>query len=126
MRDPKGLATWPGSPSTPNRAEAGAGSLIGGSRTAPPARTHGGRGADALPGRRAISGDTPAGADGAAQAGPGAAPPGFRCDAEAAAGAVVLAPSCWHDAHLLRPTTSDALQQAVIDAVQVRLGYERP
>jgi predicted DNA-binding transcriptional regulator YafY len=54
-----------------------------------------------------------------------ALPPAFRSDAEAAAGAVVLDPTGWDHAQPRLPDHLDALQQAVIDAVQVRLGYER-
>jgi len=54
-----------------------------------------------------------------------ALPPTFRSDAEAAAGAVVLDPTGWDHGQPRLPDHLDVLQQAVIDAVQVRLGYER-
>jgi predicted DNA-binding transcriptional regulator YafY len=54
-----------------------------------------------------------------------ALPATFRSDAEAAAGAVMLDPTTWdHDSPDVPPHL-DVLQQAVIDAVQVRLGYAR-
>ena len=52
-----------------------------------------------------------------------ALPETFRADAEAAASAVVLDPATWDGAVARRPVHLDALQQAVVDGVQVRLGY---
>jgi predicted DNA-binding transcriptional regulator YafY len=54
-----------------------------------------------------------------------ALPSTFRSDAEAAAGAVVLDPAGWDYTPPSPPRHLEALQQAVIDAVQVRLGYAR-
>jgi predicted DNA-binding transcriptional regulator YafY len=54
-----------------------------------------------------------------------ALPATFRSDAEAAAGAVVLDPTGWDHAQPAPSRHLEALQQAVIDAVQVRLGYAR-
>jgi predicted DNA-binding transcriptional regulator YafY len=54
-----------------------------------------------------------------------ALPSSFRSEAESAAGAVVLDPSNWDHGQLPPPRHLDALQQAVIDAVQVKLGYGR-
>jgi len=54
-----------------------------------------------------------------------ALPSSFRSEAESAAGAVVLDPSNWDHGRLPPPRHLDALQQAVIDAVQVKLGYGR-
>jgi predicted DNA-binding transcriptional regulator YafY len=54
-----------------------------------------------------------------------ALPASFRSDAEAAAGAVVLDPAGWDHGALPAPAHLDALQQAVIDGMQVRLGYTR-
>ena len=52
-----------------------------------------------------------------------ALPETFRADAEAAAAAVVLDPAGWGGTARPRPTHLDALQRAVVDGVQVRLGY---
>jgi predicted DNA-binding transcriptional regulator YafY len=54
-----------------------------------------------------------------------ALPEGFRAQAEAASGALVVDPRAWHQSGAERPAPPhlDALQEAVIDAVQVRLGY---
>lgn len=52
-----------------------------------------------------------------------ALPETFRAEAEAAASAVVLDPASWDGAVTPRPVHLDALQQAVVDGVQVRLGY---
>ena len=52
-----------------------------------------------------------------------ALPETFRADAEAAASAVVLDPSSWDGAVARRPVHLDVLQQAVVEGVQVRLGY---
>ena len=52
-----------------------------------------------------------------------ALPETFRADAEAAASAVVLDPATWDGAVAHRPVHLDALQRAVVDGVQVRLGY---
>lgn len=54
-----------------------------------------------------------------------ALPATFRSDAEAAAGAVMLDPTTWDHGSPDVPPYLAALQQAVIDAVQVRLGYAR-
>jgi predicted DNA-binding transcriptional regulator YafY len=54
-----------------------------------------------------------------------ALPSSFRSDAEAAAGAVVQDPTSWDHSHIPQPAHLEALQQAVIDAEQVRLGYGR-
>jgi predicted DNA-binding transcriptional regulator YafY len=54
-----------------------------------------------------------------------ALPASFRSDAEAAAGAVMLDPTTWDHGSPGPPPHLAALQQAVIDAVQVRLGYAR-
>jgi predicted DNA-binding transcriptional regulator YafY len=54
-----------------------------------------------------------------------ALPSTFRSDAEAAASAVVLDPTSWDQVHFPPPDHLESLQQAVIDAVQVRLGYAR-
>lgn len=52
-----------------------------------------------------------------------ALPETFRADAEAAAAAVVLDPASWDGAVAPRPVHLDVLQRAVVDGVQVRLGY---
>jgi predicted DNA-binding transcriptional regulator YafY len=52
-----------------------------------------------------------------------ALPETFRADAEAAASAVVLDPARWGGTPPPRPPHLDALQRAVLDGVQVRLGY---
>jgi predicted DNA-binding transcriptional regulator YafY len=52
-----------------------------------------------------------------------ALPETFRAEAEAAASAVVLDPAQWGATSLPRPPHLDALQQAVVTGVQVRLGY---
>jgi predicted DNA-binding transcriptional regulator YafY len=52
-----------------------------------------------------------------------ALPATFRADAEAAAAAVVLDPAGWGGSRRPRPTHLDALQRAVVDGMQVRLGY---
>src|SRR5690606_19091702 len=52
-----------------------------------------------------------------------ALPETFRAEAEAAASAVVLDPARWGDTTPPRPRHLDALQEAVIAGVQVRLGY---
>ena len=54
-----------------------------------------------------------------------ALPATFRSEAEAAAGAVVLDPSSWDHAAPTPPRHLESLQQAVIEGVQVRLGYTR-
>jgi len=52
-----------------------------------------------------------------------ALPETFRAEAEAAASAVVLDPANWGATTAPRPPHLDALQQAVVSGVQVRLGY---
>ena len=52
-----------------------------------------------------------------------ALPETFRADAEAAASAVVLDPAGWGGTAVPRPPHLDELQRAVVDGVQVRLGY---
>jgi predicted DNA-binding transcriptional regulator YafY len=52
-----------------------------------------------------------------------ALPETFRAEAEAAASAVVLDPARWGATTAARPRHLDVLQQAVVDGVQVRLGY---
>ncbi len=52
-----------------------------------------------------------------------ALPETFRAEAEAAASAVVLDPARWGDTSAPRPRYLDALQEAVVAGVQVRLGY---
>src|ERR687892_2771920 len=52
-----------------------------------------------------------------------ALPETFRAGAEAAASAVVLDPASWDRAQPPPPIHLDALQRAVVDGVQVRLGY---
>jgi predicted DNA-binding transcriptional regulator YafY len=54
-----------------------------------------------------------------------ALPATFRSEAEAAAGAVVLDPTGWDHGAPAPPPHLEPLQQAVIEAVQVRLGYTR-
>ena len=54
-----------------------------------------------------------------------ALPATFRSEAEAAAGAVVLDPTSWDHGRPAPPPHLESLQQAVIEAVQVRLGYTR-
>ena len=54
-----------------------------------------------------------------------ALPATFRSEAEAAAGAVVLDPTGWDHGGPAPPPYLESLQQAVIEAVQVRLGYTR-
>lgn len=52
-----------------------------------------------------------------------ALPATFRADAEAAASAVVLDPARWGEHEVKTPPFLDVLQRAVIDGVQVRMGY---
>jgi predicted DNA-binding transcriptional regulator YafY len=52
-----------------------------------------------------------------------ALPETFRAGAEAAASAIVLDPAKWGQTPLPPPRHLDVLQRAVIDGVQVRLGY---
>ena len=52
-----------------------------------------------------------------------ALPETFRAEAEAAASAVVLDPAGWGGTTRPRPAHLDELQRAVVDGVQVRLGY---
>lgn len=52
-----------------------------------------------------------------------ALPETFRADAEAAAAAIVLDPASWGATTAPRPAHLDVLQRAVVDGVQVRLGY---
>jgi predicted DNA-binding transcriptional regulator YafY len=52
-----------------------------------------------------------------------ALPETFRADAEAAASAVMRDPTMWDRTQAPRPPHLDAIEQAVIDGVQVRLGY---
>jgi predicted DNA-binding transcriptional regulator YafY len=52
-----------------------------------------------------------------------ALPETMRAGAEAAAAAVVLDPSSWDRAPIAAPPHLAALQQAVVDGVQVELGY---
>jgi len=54
-----------------------------------------------------------------------ALPATFRSEAEAAAGAVVLDPTSWDHGAPAPPRHLESLQEAVILAVQVRLGYTR-
>ena len=54
-----------------------------------------------------------------------ALPATFRSEAEAAAGAVVLDPTGWDHGAPAPPPHLEPLQRAVIEAVQVRLGYTR-
>src|SRR5688572_16415862 len=52
-----------------------------------------------------------------------ALPETFRAEAEAAASAVVIDPAAWGGRVAAKPPYLDVLQKAVIDGVQVRLGY---
>jgi predicted DNA-binding transcriptional regulator YafY len=52
-----------------------------------------------------------------------ALPESFRADAEAAASAIVLDPTGWGSSTTPRPEFLDVLQQAVVDGLQVELGY---
>ena len=52
-----------------------------------------------------------------------ALPETFRAEAEAAAAAVVIDPAAWGGRVGAKPPYLDALQKAVIEGVQVRLGY---
>jgi len=52
-----------------------------------------------------------------------ALPEPFRAEAEAAASAVVLDPTSWDRTSVPPPAHLDVLQQAVVEGVQVRLGY---
>ena len=52
-----------------------------------------------------------------------ALPETFRADAQAAANAVFVDPVAWGSASAPQPVFLEALQQAVVDGVQVRLGY---
>ncbi len=54
-----------------------------------------------------------------------ALPATFRSEAEAPAGAVVLDPTSWDHGAPAPPRHLEPLQRAVIEAVQVRLGYTR-
>ena len=55
-----------------------------------------------------------------------ALPATFRTSAEAAANAVVLDPTSWdHDQVARRPDALEEIQMAVVDGVQIRLGYIR-
>jgi predicted DNA-binding transcriptional regulator YafY len=54
-----------------------------------------------------------------------ALPPTFRPRAEAAANAVVLDATAWDHRQLPAPDALEDLQMAVVDGVQVRLGYAR-
>ncbi len=54
-----------------------------------------------------------------------ALPSTFRSGAEAAASAVVLDPTNWDRGQRLPPAALEDLQMAVVDGVQVRLGYAR-
>lgn len=54
-----------------------------------------------------------------------ALPATFRSQAEAAAGAVMRDPSSWDHGEPATPLHLEALQRAVIDGVQVELGYRR-
>ena len=54
-----------------------------------------------------------------------ALPTTFRSEAEAAAGAVVLDPTSWDHGAPAPPRHLEALQAAVIEAVQVKMGYTR-
>jgi predicted DNA-binding transcriptional regulator YafY len=54
-----------------------------------------------------------------------ALPATFRSDAQAAADAVVLDPASWDHTQPQAPRHLEALQRAVIDGVQVELGYVR-
>src|SRR6267143_1817590 len=52
-----------------------------------------------------------------------ALPETFRAEAEKAASAIVLDPAHWGGTAPSTPPHLEALQQAVIDGVQIRLGY---
>ena len=52
-----------------------------------------------------------------------ALPEPFRAEAEAAASAVVLDPTSWDRSGVPPPAHLDVLQHAVVDGVQVRIGY---
>lgn len=52
-----------------------------------------------------------------------ALPETFRAKAEAAAAAIVVDPTDWDRARVPPPTHLDALRDAVVDGVQIRLGY---
>ncbi|MGH8986175.1 MAG: helix-turn-helix transcriptional regulator [Acidimicrobiia bacterium] len=52
-----------------------------------------------------------------------ALPETFRAEAEVAASAVVLDPDSWDRQHAPPPEHLDVLRRAVVDGVQVRLGY---
>jgi predicted DNA-binding transcriptional regulator YafY len=52
-----------------------------------------------------------------------ALPETFRAEAEAAASAVVLDPAEWGGTPRPRPAHLDELQRAVVDGIQIRLGY---
>jgi predicted DNA-binding transcriptional regulator YafY len=52
-----------------------------------------------------------------------ALPETFRADAEAAASAIIIDPSSWDHTPPPPPPHLDVLQQAVVDGLQVRLGY---
>lgn len=52
-----------------------------------------------------------------------ALPETFRAEAEAAVGAIMLDPSTWGGTPVTPPPFLDDLQQAVVDGVQVELGY---
>lgn len=54
-----------------------------------------------------------------------ALPATFRPGAEAAANAVVLDPTNWDQRHIPSPEALEDLQMAVVDGVQVHLGYTR-
>jgi predicted DNA-binding transcriptional regulator YafY len=54
-----------------------------------------------------------------------ALPSTFRSGAEAAANAVVLDPSSWDFSQLPPPAALEDLQRAVVDGVQIQLGYTR-
>ena len=54
-----------------------------------------------------------------------ALPPTFRPGAEAAANAVVLDPTGWDQGRLPPPERLEDLQAAVVDGVQIHLGYTR-
>jgi predicted DNA-binding transcriptional regulator YafY len=55
-----------------------------------------------------------------------ALPETLRAQAEAASSAVVIDPSSWDRTSRPPPEHLDVLQRAVVDGVQVRLGYEAP
>jgi predicted DNA-binding transcriptional regulator YafY len=54
-----------------------------------------------------------------------ALPATFRTSAEAAAGAVVSDPTSWDSVQVARPDALEEIQMAVVDGVQIRLGYTR-